>query len=429
MTETAPTEAGIYDVYADIAAGDNYNAGVIKVGAFTIEKADATLTFSRLSDKSNNIQGAGVAVSPADDSATSKIKVEYKIENEWTTTKPTAVGSYPVRAYMPEGTDNLYAVAVDRASTDTYVIEQYVAPNPPSGGGGGGSTGGGSGASDGGTTGGGAGNSETGDDKNDTNTTEDTTTETKPDGTTVETTTETSDDGTKTETVTETSADGKTSSSIEVKTNANGKVTESVVSVDKEVKGKKLTIDMSAITDMIDKNDNATKKNTTVVLTANDKNGKEKFTVEVDAKNLKAGAELKIYAIDKKGNPVIVDASKNNVTVTKTGDIKLNIAGTGEFTIVTPKEAAKMEKAIEKSVKPAKTQVTVEQGMKATFKLDSGCNKDNIAKIIYKSDNANVKVNKNGKITVKDAANATITATVTLANGKTKTITMKIKGK
>lgn len=257
----------------------------------------------------------------------------------------------------------------------------------------------------------------------------DTKIETAKDGAVVETKTEVAKDGSTAESVKEVAADGKSSAAVEVKKDENGKVTDSVVAVESEVKGKKLTVDTATITDMIAKNDDATVKNTTVVLTANDKNGDAKFTVEVDAKDLKAGAKLQVYAIDKNGKPVIVDTSKNNVKVTKDGDVKLNISGTGDFQVVTPKEAAKIEKAIEKSVKPEKTNVTVKEGEKATFKLDDGCNKDNIAKITYESSNANIKVNKNGKITVKEAGKATITATVTLANGKTKTIKMKIKAK
>ncbi len=260
-------------------------------------------------------------------------------------------------------------------------------------------------------------------------TTTDTVIETAADGAVVETKTEVAVDGSTTESIKEVAADGKSSAAVEVKKDENGKVTESVVTVESEAKGNKLTVDMNTISDMISKNDSATTKNTTVVLTANDKSGEEKYTVEVDAKDLKAGAKLQVYALDKNGNPVIVDQSKNSVKVTKDGDVKLNISGTGDFTVVTPAEAKKIEKAIEKSVKPAKTNVTVKEGAKTTFKLDDGCAKGNIAKITYSSSNANIKVSKSGKITVKSAGNATVTATVTLANGKTKTIKMKVKSK
>ena len=55
---------------------------------------------------------------------------------------------------------------------------------------------------------------------------------------------------------------------------------------------------------------------------------------------------------------------------------------------------------------------------------------DNVAKITYTSAKKSVAtVNKNGTITAKNSGSVVIIATVTLKNGKTKTVKMKIKVK
>lgn len=55
-------------------------------------------------------------------------------------------------------------------------------------------------------------------------------------------------------------------------------------------------------------------------------------------------------------------------------------------------------------------------------------NKENIKKITYTTSNKSVaKVNKNGTITAKRKGSVTVRAKVTLKNGKTKTVSMKVK--
>ena len=57
-------------------------------------------------------------------------------------------------------------------------------------------------------------------------------------------------------------------------------------------------------------------------------------------------------------------------------------------------------------------------------------NMKNVAKITYVSSNSSVaKVSKTGKITAKKVGTVTIKAKVTLKDGSTKTVSMKIKVK
>jgi mannan endo-1,4-beta-mannosidase len=62
--------------------------------------------------------------------------------------------------------------------------------------------------------------------------------------------------------------------------------------------------------------------------------------------------------------------------------------------------------------------------------MDKGLNMENVSKITYTSSKKSVAtVNKNGKITAKKAGTVQVKAKVTLKNGKTKTVTMKVKVK
>ena len=89
-----------------------------------------------------------------------------------------------------------------------------------------------------------------------------------------------------------------------------------------------------------------------------------------------------------------------------------------------------MEKQILATVKVKKFTATISEGKKTALKLSSKLNMDNVAKITYTSAKKSVAtVNKNGTITAKNSGSVVITATVTLKNGKTKTVKMKIKVK
>ena len=61
------------------------------------------------------------------------------------------------------------------------------------------------------------------------------------------------------------------------------------------------------------------------------------------------------------------------------------------------------------------------------FKLDSELNQNNVKKVTYKTSKKSIAtVNKNGKIKANRKGTVTIKAIVTLKNGKTKTVSMKI---
>ena len=77
-----------------------------------------------------------------------------------------------------------------------------------------------------------------------------------------------------------------------------------------------------------------------------------------------------------------------------------------------------------------KTSASVKAGKKTSIQLSSKLNMDNVKKVTYISGKKSVAtVNKNGKITAKKKRSVTVKAKVTLKNGTTKTVSMKIKVK
>lgn len=314
-----------------------------------------------------------------------------------------------------------------------------------------------------------------------------TSTETKADGTKVDTTVETKTDGTKTETVVETSKDGsvKTTETVtnadgsatktekETEINAQGKEVAVTTTTEKDVNGKVTGITQTSEIEQISGSASAT---VTVEKTADGKitsaeaevdkkgasskqgvkatlfgsvvsqiteaagtksveismtvtAGKKEYTVKADAQDLAAGNKLKVMALDEKtGKHVLVNAK--TYTVSESGNVKLTLPAGMTYQLMDSKEAAVVEKQILATVKVKKSAATISEGKKTTLKLSSKLNMDNVAKIVYSSVKKSVAtVSKTGTITAKNSGSVVITATVTLKNGKTKTVKMKIKVK
>lgn len=291
----------------------------------------------------------------------------------------------------------------------------------------------------------------TGENQNSGNTTTDTK---KPDDTTVVknedgTTTETKTETTKNEAgkevsvtvTTEKDADGKVTGSKEVSVIAEAdKNASATVTVQKDADGavtgaqadvavtgsgsaKKITGTLSgAVLSQV--TDAAGTKNVSVSVTI--ASGSKSYTVKADADELKAGAKLNVVAIDPKTKKyVLVNATTYKVS--KDGNVKLALPAGETYELITPKEAAAIEKQILKTVKVQKASAAIKKGKSTTVKLNSKLDMNNVSKITYVSSKKSVAtVSKSGKVTAKKAGTVTVKAKVTLKNGKTKTVTMKI---
>ena len=301
-----------------------------------------------------------------------------------------------------------------------------------------------------------------------------TTTETKPDGTKVETTTETKADGTKVETVTETKKDGSATTTVkETEKNASGKEVAVTTVTEKDASGKVQSETTTSVIAKADTNTSATvttvkdskgavtataavtKTGTTdetgktngtisaavvkqiteaagtsnVEISQTVTNGDKKFTVKANAKDLVSGSKMKIMKLDPKTGEYVL-CNKKNYAVNAAGDVNLSVKTEGEFILVNEADAKAASDAILKTVTLKSSSKTVTKGKSTTVAMSSGLNMKNVSKITYTVSNKSVAtVSKNGKVTTKKAGTVTVKAKVTLKNGKTKTVTMKIKVK
>lgn len=333
-----------------------------------------------------------------------------------------------LNAWIDETTGNL-CFETDRFSVYAIAVDDETSGGSSSGGG---SVSGGGSSAGGGTV------------VNPDNKTEDTKTEVKPDGTRVETKTDTvkNDQGNevKSETTTIRNADGTVASvtttieikdaatnttiNMVVKKDAAGEVTEAKAEIEAVAaagkNGKaKTTLNADAAEQMIQA---AGTKNVTIKQTVRDDKGNTLYTVETDAKNLEAGRKLTLVEI-RDGKQILV---------TKTAKVDTN----GNFTIRAPKgeyqllnetQMKTLRKQILATVKPAKKSVTIKKGKKAAISLSKKLDKENVAKITYRSTKKSVvTITKNGKATGKKKGAAVIEITVVLNDGTKKVIKTKV---
>lgn len=228
---------------------------------------------------------------------------------------------------------------------------------------------------------------------------------------------------TESKNVTATTASGeKAEITVTVTKDTAGKVTEASA----EVTGTKAEISADMVSKIVE-----AAGTDRVAITANvtDKEGNIRYTVTADAKDLSAGKKLSVVVVDKKtGAYKLVNAK--TYTVGKDGTLHVNLAAGSDYRMLSAAEIKNVEKAVLKTVAVKKTTASIKAGKNTKIQLSSKLDLDNVKKITYTSGKKSVAaVDKNGKITAKKKGTVTIKAKVTLKNGKTKTVSMKIKVK
>lgn len=237
---------------------------------------------------------------------------------------------------------------------------------------------------------------------------QDTTIETKPDGSTVETS--------KVEITV--SGDKKAESSVTITKDAQGNVTDANATVS----GSKGTLTTDVVKQLTEA---AGTEDLTIIVQVKNANGDVKYTVSVSAENVKNNKSLKAFVVNRKTGEYELINSKTYKA--KDGNLNASFGKKGDYVLLTTKEAARIEKEILKTIAPKKTKATVKKGKTTEFKLDSELNQNNVKKVTYKTSKKSIAtVNKNGKIKANRKGTVTIKAIVTLKNGKTKTVSMKI---
>lgn len=237
---------------------------------------------------------------------------------------------------------------------------------------------------------------------------QDATIETKPDESTVETS--------KVEITV--SGGKKAEASVTITKDVQGNVT----SANATVSGSKGTLTADVVKQLTEA---AGTEDLTIIVQVKNANGDVKYTVSVSAKNVKNNKSLKAFVVNRKTGEYELINSKTYKA--KDGNLNASFGKKGDYVLLTTKEAARIEKEILKTIAPKKTKATVKKGKTTEFKLDSKLNQNNVKKVTYKTSKKSIAtVNKNGKIKANRKGTVTIKATVTLKNGKTKTVSMKI---
>lgn len=237
---------------------------------------------------------------------------------------------------------------------------------------------------------------------------QDATIETKPDESTVETS--------RVEITV--SGDKKAEASVTITKDAQGNVT----SANATVSGSKGTLTADVVKQLTEA---AGTEDLTIIVQVKNANGDVKYTVSVSAENVKNNKSLKAFVVNRKTGEYELINSKTYKA--EDGNLNASFGKKGDYLLLTTKEAARIEKEILKTIAPKKAKATVKKGKTTEFKLDSKLNQNNVKKVTYKTSKKSIAtVNKNGKIKANRKGTVTIKATVTLKNGKTKTVSMKI---
>ena len=210
----------------------------------------------------------------------------------------------------------------------------------------------------------------------------------------------------------------KAEASVTITKDAQGNVT----SAKATVSGSKGTLTADVVKQLTEA---AGTEDLTIIVQVKNANGDVKYTVSVSAKNVKNNKSLKAFVVNRKTGEYELINSKTYKA--KDGKLNASFGKKGDYVLLTTKEAARIEKEILKTIAPKKAKATVKKGKTTEFKLDSKLNQNNVKKVTYKTSKKSIAtVNKNGKIKANRKGTVKIKAIVTLKNGKTKTVSMKI---
>ena len=402
-----PVQPGSYDVWFKVD-GNQYDVIVEKVGTFTITAAKPSIRLTAETENGNSVhlyaKVDGVrngsiplgSISFYQDGTI--IKAQEKLvygEADTVVSGLKRGGSYQFKAvYEPDDKDGqtYYETVTSEAATVTIKEDSST--------GGSGTTGGGS--SSGGSSGGGntsGGNTAGGETPSNGNKTD---VETPSDGNTAGT---------------QTPSDG----------NAAGQNTPTVtVTGTRKNKAIKTTVTADLINQILEENDG---KHTDVTIQVTDPAGNVSYTLTVNTADIQTGNKLYVCAKDQKTGAYVLVNDKS-YTVTKAGNVNFSADSNKNYVLMDQKDMDQVTTKILKTVTLKNKTVQVKKGKQKKVSLAATLNMDNVKSISYQSNNKKIaSVNKKGTIKSNKKGTASIRVTVTLNNGKTKVLKLKVKVK
>ena len=444
-----PVQPGSYDVWFKVD-GNQYDVIVEKVGTFTITAAKPSIRLTAETENGNSVhlyaKVDGVrngsiplgSISFYQDGTI--IKAQEKLvygEADTVVSDLKRGGSYQFKAvYEPDDKDgqNYYETVTSEAATVTIKEDSSTGGGSSSGGsgttgggsssggggatgrgsssGGGGATGGGSSSGGGGATGGGSssGGSSGGGNTSGGNT--------AGGGT--------PSNGNKTDV--ETPSDGNTAGTQTPSDgNATGQNTPTVtVTGTRKNKAIKTTVTADLINQILEENDG---KHTYVTIQVTDPAGNISYTLTVNTADIQTGNKLYVCAKDQKTGAYVLVNDKS-YTVTKAGNVNFSADSNKDYVLMDQKDMDQVTTKILKTVTLKNKTVQVKKGKQKKVSLAATLNMDNVKSISYQSNNKKIaSVNKKGTIKSNKKGTASIRVTVTLNNGKTKVLKLKVKVK
>lgn len=426
-----PVQPGSYEVWFKVT-GNQYDVIAEKVGTFTITAAKPSIRLTAETENGNSVhlyaKVDGVrngsiplgSISFYQDGTI--IKAQEKLvygEADTVVSGLKRGGSYQFKAvYEPDDKDGqtYYETVTSEAATVTIKEDSSTGGGGTAGGGsssgGGGATGGGSSSGGGGATGGGSssGGSSGGGNTSGGNT--------AGGGT--------PSNGNKTDV--ETPSDGNTAGTQTPSDgNAAGQKTPTVtVTGTRKNKAIKTTVTADLINQILEENDG---KHTDVTIQVTDPAGNVSYTLTVNTADIQTGNKLYVCAKDQKTGAYVLVNDKS-YTVTKAGNVNFSADSNKNYVLMDQKDMDQVTTKILKTVTLKNKTVQVKKGKQKKVSLAATLNMDNVKSISYQSNNKKIaSVNKKGTIKSNKKGTASIRVTVTLNNGKTKVLKLKVKVK
>ena len=426
-----PVQPGSYEVWFKVT-GNQYDVIEEKVGTFTITAAKPSIRLTAETENGNSVhlyaQVDGVrngsiplgSISFYQDGTI--IKAQEKLvygEADTVVSGLKRGGSYQFKAvYEPDDKDGqtYYETVTSEAATVTIKEDSSTGGGGTTGGGsssgGSGTTGGGSSSGGGGTTGGGSssggssggGNTSGGD--------------TAGGGT--------PSNGNKTDA--ETPSNGNTAGTETPSDgNAAGQNIPTVtVTGTRKNKAIKTTVTADLIKQTMEENNG---KHTDVTIRVTDPAGNVSYTLTVNTADIQTGNKLYVCAKDQKTGAYVLVNDKS-YTVTKAGNVNFSADSNKDYVLMDQKDMDQVTTKILKTVTLKNKTVQVKKGKQKKVSLAATLNMDNVKSISYQSNNKKIaSVNKKGTIKSNKKGTASIRVTVTLNNGKTKVLKLKVKVK
>lgn len=396
-----PVQPGSYEVWFKVT-GNQYDVIAEKVGTFTITAAKPSIRLTAETENGNSVhlyaKVDGVrngsiplgSISFYQDGTI--IKAQEKLvygEADTVVSGLKRGGSYQFKAvYEPDDKDGqtYYETVTSEAATVTIKEDSSTGGGSSSGG----SSGGGN-TSGGNTAGGG-----------------------------------TPSNGNKTDV--ETPSDGNTAGTQTPSDgNAAGQNTPTVtVTGTRKNKAIKTTVTADLINQILEENDG---KHTDVTIQVTDPAGNVSYTLTVNTADIQTGNKLYVCAKDQKTGAYVLVNDKS-YTVTKAGNVNFSADSNKNYVLMDQKDMDQVTTKILKTVTLKNKTVQVKKGKQKKVSLAATLNMDNVKSISYQSNNKKIaSVNKKGTIKSNKKGTASIRVTVTLNNGKTKVLKLKVKVK